>query len=275
MGCLIEQLRYKYRKIIEMNYTKKDERQEKQGVTPKTKRVSYLLGRVESKESHKSKAEIVNRYRHIVEKWEKPMVMSIKLLSVSAKELDEGIKYMFKSFQKVRKISEGYEKKFACVKTFECNFNPKEDTFSLCFHVIAPLVYFVDIDWLWTKIEHFNFCPVSLTWNEATNVKKTLEDMIEYSQKITVDPTTKPQGILPLVYVKMPQCIHIGNKRYKTVEHFGFELPKEENEKDDKTSIEIIFSDELNTWTFADNPTQKFTLFNSTGVLKDILKQSR
>lgn len=254
------------------------EKQENQNETPKKKRMSYILGRVERKESQRSKSELINGYRRVIEKWECPILMSIEIGSVPAQELDEGIKFLFEAFRKINKsiqrVKTGHGKRFVCVKSFECNFNSIRNTFNLCFHIIIPEGDFFYMDWEWIKIKLRNYIPISQTWYKITDIENVLEHLIESSGKICIDPTIDAKGILPFIYVKMPQCIHLGNKRYKPFEHFGFSLPKKVNMNDDSPNVEIVFSEDLNSWVFEANY-QGCTVFNSTGVLKDILKNSR
>ncbi|MBK6526238.1 MAG: protein rep [Crocinitomicaceae bacterium] len=203
------------------------------------------------------KAEIINQYLPIIEKWSEPYFVTLTSKSVPAYLLNRNIKGCFRAF---RKIKERFRKRFERgkidfklmgIKSLECNFNPKLKTYNPHFHIIVPDKKTAEAliqEWMkiWTP-KHTGIGGQHMV--KITNPAKCMVEVIKYGSKIFTEPDPRnksKKNKVRDIYVVALDNIYKAMKGKRIFERFGFNLGENKKKRKPKTSALTKFE----TWTF-------------------------
>ena len=187
------------------------------------------------------KAELINKYLPVLRTWPEPYFVTLTVRAVKARELQKMIKAQKRAF---KLIDEKYRKraqrktgiKLMGIKTVECCFNPRAQTYNPHIHLVVPNEKMAEIlinEWLsiWT---------VKFTSRDAQHcrkVKNKEEDLIEiikYGAKIFTEPDGKKKKTKrgsAKIYIRALDNIYAAMKGIRLIDRFGFNAPKVEKEK--------------------------------------------
>lgn len=193
------------------------------------------------------KAEIINRYLPQIELWEDPHFVTLTILACEASKLkgriDALIRGLKRITQKYRKRHQrGTDIKLIGVRSIECNFNPKRNTYNPHIHIIAANKRMAEIlitEWLklWThNFTHRKAQHVRKVYNVETN----LIEIIKYGTKIFTESElnkhTKEESNYQ-IFTAALNTILIAMKGRRIFERFGFNLRKSTEKNDPSPKI--------------------------------------
>jgi len=181
------------------------------------------------------KADIMNRYLPILKEWHDPYFVTLTVKSVTKKNLRKWIKEgLLRGFhQIVEKHRKRYQRgngiKLMGIKSLECNFNPKTNTYNPHFHIIVPSKTMADIlvnEWLlkWGTVHTNKKAQKSL---RVTNKEKALIEVVKYGSKIFTEPDvrkkSKQKGNRD-IYSAALNNIFIAMSGCRVFDRFGFNM---------------------------------------------------
>lgn len=217
------------------------------------------------------KAEIIKRYFPIMKKWEAPFFLTITVKSATSHELNSRVNEMFRIFRLIvnkykKRNQRGKGIKLIGVKSFECNFNPLDQTYNPHFHLILPNLKIADTimtEWRkqWQKEWGKKFVTQSAQCNiKVKDLENCLIEIIKYSSKIFTEPDVvdKSKKQSPLICVAAYDNIICAMKKHHIFGHFGFDLPKADKVIKGKTSTltqyqELKFDSKQFDWVNVDS----------------------
>jgi len=187
------------------------------------------------------KAELINKYLPVLQKWRDVHFITLTIKSVKAPQLPRMIKAMNRAFRLIKgkhakRCERGTGLKLIGIKSLECNFNPKSKTYNPHFHLLVPSLEMAEIlidEWLnlWTK---------KYTHRDAQNCRKvedTEKDLIEvikYEAKVFTEPDGKrkpgKRGTAK-IYVRALDNIYAALKGNRIIDRFGFNVPAKKKER--------------------------------------------
>lgn len=182
------------------------------------------------------KADIINRYLPIVQKWEGACLVTLTIKSVPYYRLNAVMKSMLNAF---RAIVETYRKrnqrgkgtKLIGIRSLESNYNPSRKTYNPHFHCIVANKEIAEIlvkEWQqrskksWTNSQAQKITPVF-------NNLSALIEVVKYGSKIFTEPDLNnkigKKGSAK-IYIAALNNIFNAMKGLRIFERFGFDLPK-------------------------------------------------
>ena len=197
------------------------------------------------------KAELINKYRPIIQKWEDPYFVTITVLACTALELNAKIKkvkevyeLLTRRFKQQNKRGKGI--KVMCVRSIECNYNPLAGTYNPHIHLIVPN----------RKVANLIMSTWLKTWGvwEATGEhqhKRKIRDLdhdlietIKYGTKFFTEPNPrdKKTKVPRTIYIRAMYNILVAMRNMKQFHYFGFKHPKIEKQEKQAPSVVIDFS---------------------------------
>lgn len=180
------------------------------------------------------KAEIINKYLPVIEKWDAPYFVTLTARSVPAYKLKSRMDRMLKSLKKIlarnkKRHQRGTGIKLELIRALECNFNPIKRTYNPHFHLLVSSKAGAELiirEWL-------QQCTPKFALPDAQNmrpVNDTIHDLIEvvkYGSKIFTDPTMNKgrTKATPYVYASAFHNIICAMQGFRVFDRFGFNLP--------------------------------------------------
>lgn len=240
------------------------------------------------------KANFINLYRPIVEKWKNPYFLTLTVKSQPRSNLKYWVSGMVKALQRIqdrcRKRNErGKGIKLRFIRSMECNFNPIRKTYNPHFHIITESEEVANVlktEWIKTwnqkfeKSLNYKYYFTDPRAQDIRPIKTTEEDLIEcikYGAKIFTDPTMrkgKNKSTSPIIYAAALHEIHKAFKGHQLFTSCGFKLPEKEN---NKSSSKIIcdfqnweYKPEVRNWVNVQTG-QVMTNFDINNKLESIL----
>lgn len=182
------------------------------------------------------KAEIINKYLPIIEKWEEPYFVTLTVKSCKANRLKLMIGKVLEGFSKIRekqkkRFQRGNGTKLIGVKSLECNFNPTKQTYNPHLHLIVASKEIGELlvkEWLkiWTpKFANRLAQDVRKVFDVETN----LIEIIKYGSKIFTEPDLKKKSkddSSYQIYISALDNILTAMKGKRIFERFGFNAEK-------------------------------------------------
>ncbi|MAZ28242.1 MAG: hypothetical protein CL868_14355 [Cytophagaceae bacterium] len=209
------------------------------------------------------KADMINRYKPVMEKWKEPYFLTLTVKSCSARNLS---KYIAKFIQGITRIIAKHRKRYqrgngiklVGVRSLECNFNPKYKTYNPHFHIITKDRKTAEIllrEWLklWTpkfaKRPAQNIQPVR-------DLENGLIEIIKYGSKIFTEADLKEKARVKktvYIYLKALDTILTAMKGKRIFDRFGFDSPQQTTHKQIKPQLllnydEWEYNPELTDW---------------------------
>lgn len=217
------------------------------------------------------KAEIINKYLPTIEQWESPYFVTLTVKAVKEDKLKSWINGFGTVFRKItgkykKRHQRGKGKKLMGIKSLECNFNPKEQTYNPHLHLIVPDKETADIflvEWQrYMKGKNTNQKYTSAWAQHKRPIKqervKDLIETIKYGSKIFTEPDVKNKSksknkIPPAIYANALDNIFAAMKGKRLFDRFGFDLPKQT--KTTKSTAQFIknfddwiYDNSINDW---------------------------
>ncbi len=186
------------------------------------------------------KADMINRYYPIIEKWKQPHFLTLTVKAQPNQNLQKWMDGMKKALTKIlKRCQKRFERnrgpKLIGVYSLECNFNPIRKTYNPHFHILTAnkeIANRIKEEWLqiWTPKYAL---PYLQKIRKVKDTGKDLVETIKYGAKIFIDPTMKKKKGMKS---KTPHKIYAAglHEIYKAMDNkrlfgsFGFRLPKEE-----------------------------------------------
>lgn len=183
------------------------------------------------------KAEIINKYYPIIEKWEEPYFVTLTVKACTAPYLKKRISKVLEGFQRIKdrhkkNYLRGKGTKLIGVKSLECNYNPVKKTYNPHLHLIVANKEIAEIiirDWL--KIWTPKFAQrQAQDMRKIFNVETGLIEIIKYGSKIFSEPDMKKKGESTSyqIYVAALDNILTAMKGKRIFDRFGFNAEKKE-----------------------------------------------
>jgi plasmid rolling circle replication initiator protein Rep len=229
------------------------------------------------------KADIINRYLPIIEKWKCPHFLTLTVKSVPYSSLR---KVMIQMVQVFRKIIGKYRKQFLRgtgprligIRSLESNYNPKTNEYNPHFHIIVPdkeTGVIIMEEW----VKRAKPGKAAKWCQKLTRVKSNIKALIEtvkYGSKIISEPDLKRTKLKaePRIYVLALHHIFQAMKGLRIFERFGFNLPKNVP----KTPCMKVVSNgvrweyDINRFDWFDEEGNSLTGYMPPGGLVDILE---
>jgi hypothetical protein len=201
------------------------------------------------------KGTLINKYINYTKEWKEPYLVTLTIKSIYKNNLSRYIKTEMKNT--LRKIINKHYKrhqkglgiKLQGIRSLECNFNPKKQTYNPHYHLIVPDKETAEIfisEWLYYNKEKAGI--QSQHMRRIKNTEKDMTEVIKYGTKIFTDPEMKKGKGKKTdfkIYVAALENIIHAYRNVRQYEHFGFKVsptPKS------KKPYEI--NKELKQWTF-------------------------
>ncbi len=182
------------------------------------------------------KAEMINKYYPVLKNWSEPYFLTLTVKSCKAQQLPLYIKKFIQGFQRItekhrKRHQRGKGQKLIGIRSLECNFNPRRQTYNPHFHVITKDRETAEVllsEWLtlWTP----NFAKrLAQNIQKVNNLESGLIEIIKYGSKIFTEPhlkKQKKQSDTVQIYIKALNVILKAMKGKRIFDRFGFNLPK-------------------------------------------------
>lgn len=187
------------------------------------------------------KADMINKYKPIIEKWPDTHFLTLTVKSQPHQNLNKWISGMLKAFAKIRKRCDqrhrrGKGPKLIGIRSLECNFNPKSKTYNPHFHIlcaskeIAEIIKKEYVE-LWNRGNEIFAQPFLQKIRKVGDTEKDIIETIKYGAKIFTDPSMKKgkqKGKSFKIYVAGLHTIYKAMEGHRLFGSFGFKLPSEE-----------------------------------------------
>jgi hypothetical protein len=186
------------------------------------------------------KAEVINKYMPVMNKWEDPYFVTLTAKSVKAPSLKKrlsdmnwGLKIILNKYSKRAKRGKGI--KLMGIKSLECNYNPIKKTYNPHFHLIVSTKEAADLilqEWL--KICTPKFAgPQAQHKRKVKNLQEDFIEVVKYSTKIFTAPDGTKDRAKPkkFIYLRALHNIIVALKERRFFDRFEFNLPKNKKEK--------------------------------------------
>ena len=249
----------------------------------------YCKNRICTICSGNRKAELINKYLPVINKWSEPYFVTLTIKSVTAKRLyammravKRGFDLIIQKYNKRHQRNKGI--KLVGIKSLECNFNPIKKTYNPHFHIIVPNKDIATIlmnEWLYycNRKGSFWASKKAQDMRLVTNNETVLVEVIKYGSKIFTSIENKTDAkieIPPKIYVKALHNILKAMNGLRLFDRFGFNLPKQQ-----KTSTTKILSDydtlnyDVKNMDWIDTESElKLSNYNLPAELQNILNKN-
>lgn len=213
------------------------------------------------------KADIINRYLPVLEKWPEPYFVTLTVRAVPYSRLRPVMKCMLEEFQAIigtykKRSQRGKGAALIGIKSLESNFNPSKRTYNPHFHIIVANREMAETlvkEWTkrskpgWTNLKAQKFEKV------ADNLLALIE-VVKYGSKIFTEPDVNNKAKVKgkeVLYAKALNNIFAAMKGLRIFDRFGFNLPKNQNSRPGARVIT-----DFQEWRY---DIEKFDWFNSKG----------
>jgi hypothetical protein len=192
------------------------------------------------------KADLINQYFPIIKYWKNPYFLTLTTKSVEADKLENLINEQKTVFNRIidkfeKRSTNGINEQIICLRSHECNFNPKENWYNPHFHIVTPdLKTALILKMEWKKA--FGKLRVSDDAQKVIKIKdleKNLIEVLKYGTKIFTDPDAK-KGIKGKNYKLYARAYYTIVKAFEgkhIVAHYGFKLPQQKRNQEKKETI--------------------------------------
>lgn len=206
------------------------------------------------------KAEMINKYLPIIEKWDDAHMVTLTVKACKADQLKRAMTKILKGF---KQIKDKHRKrwlrhsgiKMIGIKSLECNFNPKRQTYNPHLHIIVAneeMAETLKKDWL-QKWKKGSTDPRAQKIEKIYNSTTGLIEVIKYNSKIFTepDPNNKSKGVKKDIYIAALQTIFDAMKGKRIFDKFGFDTDttsKTENEYCELSTTKVLTK--FDEWEF-------------------------
>jgi hypothetical protein len=192
------------------------------------------------------KASKIIAYSSTVRSWENPFTLVVSLKSPAAKNLNKVIDEMFallnriiEKYKQRKRRGKGF--KLVGIRSLECTYNPKDNTYHPHFHFILQnkeMAIALQDEWMREGRKRWGKQAINQAGQYCEPIRKNeldgkMRDAIKYTTKIftKIDPKQKGKKGERKIYIDALDNILAAMSRRRIFDRFGFNLPKQENEK--------------------------------------------
>lgn len=202
------------------------------------------------------KADIINRYLPILQKWEQPYFVTLTVRSVKAQCLKPVLQNMKEEFSKIvdkykKQAQRGKGKRLIGIRSIECNFNPNKRTYNPHFHLIVSDKKTAEIlrnEWLERGKKNGKVHWRAQHISKIGNREKCLIEVVKYGSKILteqdVNKKIKGEGNRT-IYAKALYIILAAMQGQRVFDRFGFNLPSSTGSKMTKKQVLRLYTEFL------------------------------
>jgi hypothetical protein len=183
------------------------------------------------------KAQLINKYKPVVEKWEDPYFVTLTVLSCKAQGLKPKFEKLKRVFKKIilrnkQRHNRGKGIRFVGVRSFECNYNPHLKTYNPHIHLIVAnkqIANSLMSQWL----KEWGVWEATGRHQDKRPIKDLEHDLIEtikYGTKVFTEPDPNDKTNKKVsrdIYIRAMYNIISVLRDTKQFRGFGFTLPKE------------------------------------------------
>ncbi|WP_162199686.1 protein rep [Kordia zhangzhouensis] len=236
------------------------------------------------------KADKINTYYPVLKNWENPYFVTLTIKTIKANKLKNRVDGMKRAFTKIKdrckqRHHRGKGMRLVGIKSLECNFNPKENTYNPHYHVIVPnretALYLIQ-EWCkqWNRKGQFHCSKKGQHFRAVENLEHDLIETIKYGTKVFTepDPNNKKHVKKEMkIYARAMDNINAAMKGKRIFDRFGFNLPPQETKEANVRTVE-----NYKLWEFTPNATdwintdtgECLTGYNMTIDLQYLLSES-
>lgn len=212
------------------------------------------------------KAEMINNYLPIVQKWPDPHFITLTAKSCPAKILYARIRNTKRAFKIIaerikKRHQRGQGPQLVAIKSLECNFNPSKRTYNPHFHILVPSKELAEIlmqEWLgiWTG----QYAKRRAQYiRKVEDRERDLIEVVKYGSKILAEPDpgnkTKRKKVTRRVYIAALYNILRAMRGLRLTDTYGFDLPKSKVKTKPVKVFEydeLSYDDEMMDWVNED-----------------------
>lgn len=187
---------------------------------------------------------MINTYLPLLEKWEDPFTLVLTLTSPKAEKLKRTIDEMYAILDRIidkyrKRASRGKGFRLIGIRSLECTYNPKADTYHPHFHFVLPnkqIAIALQSEWMKEGRKLWGNKAISQAGQDCKrakggNVEKAMVEAIKYSTKIftEIDPAQKQKGKKGQrkIYIDAYDNIIAALAGRRIFDRFGFNGPKQ------------------------------------------------
>ena len=206
---------------------------------------------------------MITNYLPFLKTWEDPFTLVLSLTSPKAERLKETIEEMYSLLERIvdkyrKRASRGKGFRLIGIRSLECTYNPKDDTYHPHFHFVLPnkeIALAIQSEWMKEGRKLWGVKAISQAGQHCKrakggDVEKAMVEAIKYSTKIftEIDPTQKRKGKKGQrkIYIDAYDNIIAALSARRIFDRFGFNLLKQNPEPK-----QIKFAKHQKKWKFS------------------------
>lgn len=232
------------------------------------------------------KANLINQYHPLLKKWPNPYFLTLTIKSVRADKLEDLIKEQKIIFGRIvdkykKRHQKGSDFKLICLRSHECNFNPKFGWYNPHFHIITPdLKTALILKKEWLQAIGTPRVNIKAQWVvKIKDIEKHLVEVIKYGTKVFTDPEAK-KGIKGKNYKIYARALYTIIKAFEgkqLIANYGFKLPEKEQKKEKTETLLnnpsiLKYIPSVNDWVNKETGSM-LTRFNPDHELKKLIAE--
>ncbi len=186
------------------------------------------------------KAEMINKYKPVIETWSNPQFMTLTIRSCGKRRLQNRMNGMVRAFRIIRQRCKKRNQRgngipLIGIKSLECNFNPIKSTYNPHYHLIVPDKATADLitaEWLQIWTTKFTYKGAQKT-RKVEDTEHDLIETIKYGSKVFTEPSEEPKNGKRIkhtsnakIYARALDNILQAMEGHRVFDRFGFNLPK-------------------------------------------------
>lgn len=186
------------------------------------------------------KAEMINKYKPVIETWSNPQFVTLTIRSCGKRRLQDRMDGMVRAFRIIRqrckkRHQRGNGIQLVGIKSLECNFNPIKRTYNPHYHLIVPdeaTAKLITAEWLQLWTPKFTYKGAQKT-RKVEDTEHDLIETIKYGSKVFTEPSEEPKNGKRIkhtsnakIYARALDNILQAMEGHRVFDRFGFNLPK-------------------------------------------------
>ena len=202
------------------------------------------------------KADILNRYLPVIQKWQEPYFVTLTIKAYPKQYLKKAIQKILDGFRLIvakhkKRHQRGKGIKLVGIKSLESNFNPIKKTYNPHLHIIVENKEMAELlvsEWLQIFTSKYTNRK-GQDMIAITNREKALIEIIKYGSKIFTEPdiAKKRETTQRDIYAAALFNIFVAMKGQRIFDRFGFNLPKNLTTTD---KTKLTYLTEYDEWKF-------------------------
>jgi hypothetical protein len=201
------------------------------------------------------KAEIINKYSAVLKAWDKPYFVTLTIKACKQNQLRKMFKGLVRGFRQInakyrKRNQRGCGIRLIGIKSMECNFNPKANTYNPHLHLIVENKRIADLlidEWLAKWSPKFTV-RAAQDKRPVNDIERDLVEIIKYGSKIFTEPDINKKSVGgndKEIYAAALYNIFVAMKGLRIFERFGFNLPSQK-----RKAVGSRFVTDFDEWIF-------------------------